>query len=95
MWGTTLFDQMACRILFKQMNYQGDMTPIGTRPTLEQPGNLGGLNWGSMSIDPVNHMAYMNDVRIPNVFWLVARDSYERVAKQYPQKVIDGHGPSP
>ncbi|MCL6723070.1 membrane-bound PQQ-dependent dehydrogenase, glucose/quinate/shikimate family [Klebsiella sp. T2.Ur] len=94
MWGTTIFDQMVCRILFKKLNYQGSMTPISTKPTLEQPGNLGGLNWGSMSIDPINHIAYMNDIRIPSVFWLVPRDKFDEVSKKYPVKVHDGHGPS-
>ncbi|WP_262242431.1 membrane-bound PQQ-dependent dehydrogenase, glucose/quinate/shikimate family [Serratia liquefaciens] len=94
MWGTTLFDQMVCRILFKKINYQGAMTPISTQPTLEQPGNIGGLNWGSMSVDPANHMVYMNDVRIPSVFWLVPRDKFAEVSKHYPVKVVDGHGPS-
>jgi quinate dehydrogenase (quinone) len=31
MWGATMFDQLMCRILFKQLRYDGDFTPIGLK----------------------------------------------------------------
>lgn len=94
MWGMTLLDQLACRIQFNQVNYQGDFTPIDFKPSIEQPGNVGGLNWGSVSLDPLNQIAYVNDIRIPVLFWLVPRDEYAAAAKKY-HADNTGHGPSP
>jgi quinate dehydrogenase (quinone) len=94
MWGTTMFDQLMCRILFKQLRYDGDFTPIGLTKALDQPGNIGGFNWGSTSYDPVNHLAYMNDIRIPNVFWLMQRDEFNVWSKSHKLEA-SGHGPSP
>lgn len=34
MWGMTLFDQLLCRIQFRQLRYEGDFTPPSTQPTL-------------------------------------------------------------
>ncbi|RKG34460.1 membrane-bound PQQ-dependent dehydrogenase, glucose/quinate/shikimate family [Acinetobacter guerrae] len=93
-WGVTLFDQLVCRIQFKKMSYEGDFTPVGFNKTLEQPGNLGGMNWGSVAYDAKNQIAYMNDIRIPSVFWLVKRDEFAKVSKKYPSDGT-GHGPSP
>jgi quinate dehydrogenase (quinone) len=94
MWGATMFDQLMCRILFKQLRYDGDFTPIGLTKALNQPGNIGGFNWGSSSYDPVNHLAYMNDIRIPNVFWLMQRDKFDVWSKTHKLEA-SGHGPSP
>ncbi|MCU4570230.1 membrane-bound PQQ-dependent dehydrogenase, glucose/quinate/shikimate family [Acinetobacter ursingii] len=93
-WGVTLFDQLVCRIQFKKMSYEGDFTPVGFNKTLEQPGNLGGMNWGSVAYDAKNQIAYINDIRIPSVFWLVKRDEFAQVNKKYPSDGT-GHGPSP
>lgn len=94
MWGATMLDQLWCRIRFHQLRYEGDFTPIGLTPTIEQPGNVGGFNWGSVSYDPVNHLAYVNDIRVPSLFWLAPREQYTEAAKRNP-RVSDGHGPSP
>ena len=94
MWGATMFDQLMCRIMFKQLRYEGDFTPIGLTKALDQPGNIGGFNWGSVSYDPVNHLAYMNDIRVPNIFWLMPRDEFNTWTKTH-QIEVSGHGPSP
>jgi quinate dehydrogenase (quinone) len=94
MWGATMFDQLMCRILFKQLRYDGDFTPIGLTKALDQPGNIGGFNWGSTSYDPVNHLAYMNDIRVPNVFWLMQREEFDVWSKSHKLEA-SGHGPSP
>lgn len=93
-WGVTLYDQLACRIQFKQLVYEGDFTPIGLQDTLQQPGNIGGLNWGSVAFDPKNQIAYVNDVRIPSIFKLLSREDYEIEMKKHGPDA-SGHGPSP
>lgn len=87
MWGATWFDQLSCRIKFKQMNYEGDFTPpmVG-KPTIFYPGFLGGMNWGSVSINENNGYLIVNDVRIPNVVELVPRAEADK------RKQSMGHG---
>lgn len=92
MWGTTMLDQLWCRIDYHRHRYDGDFTPIGLTRALEQPGNLGGMNWGSLSVDPVNNLAYMVDIRVPTEYWLVKRADFAASAKKYPPDP-NGHGP--
>lgn len=94
MWGLTMFDQLACRIAFKQLRYDGDFTPIGLDYVIEQPGNIGGLNWGSVSVDVPNNRVFVNDVRAPSKFALVPRDDYPAFAERV-HADDTGHGPSP
>lgn len=55
MWGISPIDQAVCRIQFRQANYQGIFTPPSAdKPWIEYPGNNGGSDWGSLSID-VHH----------------------------------------
>ncbi|WP_426443463.1 membrane-bound PQQ-dependent dehydrogenase, glucose/quinate/shikimate family [Bradyrhizobium genosp. P] len=93
MWGATMLDQLYCRISFLQHNYDGDFSPPGLKPTIQQPGNGGGMNWGSVSYDPANHLAFINDIRVPSEFWLIPRDEYVAWAKAHPSP-HDGHGPA-
>ncbi len=93
-WGMTMFDQLACRIAFRQSRYTGDFTPPGMDQTIEHPSNLGGLNWGSMSVDVANNRVFMNDVRVPMTVKLMTRPEFTAFAKtNHPDGT--GHGPSP
>ncbi|MFT4076084.1 MAG: membrane-bound PQQ-dependent dehydrogenase, glucose/quinate/shikimate family [Asticcacaulis sp.] len=64
MWGATPFDQMLCRIQFKQMRYDGAFTAPGEDLSLQWPGSLGGMNWGGVSIDKSTNYMYVNDMRL-------------------------------
>ncbi len=64
MWGATPFDQLLCRIAFKSMRYDGLYTAPGTDKSLSFPGSLGGMNWGSLSVDPNSQTIYANDMRL-------------------------------
>jgi quinoprotein glucose dehydrogenase len=52
MWGLTLFDQLACRILFRGYRYEGRYTPPSLEGSLVYPGNFGVFNWGGVALDP-------------------------------------------
>ncbi|MCK0127549.1 PQQ-binding-like beta-propeller repeat protein [Erythrobacter sp. F6033] len=54
MWGLTPIDQMVCRIEYRMMRYEGMFTPPTRGGTLLAPGNFGGFNWGSVSVDADN-----------------------------------------
>ncbi|WP_206612618.1 membrane-bound PQQ-dependent dehydrogenase, glucose/quinate/shikimate family [Paenirhodobacter populi] len=64
MWGATPFDQLICRIQFRQMRYDGLFTVPDTDLSLSFPGSLGGMNWGGISADPHSHVIFVNDMRL-------------------------------
>jgi len=43
MWGVSTFDQLYCRIMFKDSVYTGAFTPPGEKPYIEYPSLLGGV----------------------------------------------------
>jgi quinoprotein glucose dehydrogenase len=73
MWGATIFDQAACRILFHQMRYDGTFTPPSLQGTLVFPGNLGMFEWGGIAVDPIRQIAIANPIAIPFVSKLIPR----------------------
>jgi quinoprotein glucose dehydrogenase len=60
MWGVTPFDQIACRIQFKKLRYEGMFTPPSVQGSLVYPGNLGGFDWGGIAVDPERQIAFAN-----------------------------------
>ncbi|WP_277961293.1 glucose/quinate/shikimate family membrane-bound PQQ-dependent dehydrogenase [Pseudomonas sp. RIT-To-2] len=60
MWGVTPFDQMLCRIDFKQLRYDGAFTPPSLQGSLVYPGNFGVFDWGGVSVDPERQIMFVN-----------------------------------
>ncbi|TAJ73420.1 MAG: membrane-bound PQQ-dependent dehydrogenase, glucose/quinate/shikimate family [Phenylobacterium sp.] len=79
MWGATPLDQLACRIKFLSVRYEGDFTPPGSpeRPSLQYPGNAGGMNWGSGAYDARRGLLIVSDVRMPQTVSLAKSDKPE------------------
>jgi quinoprotein glucose dehydrogenase len=73
MWGATIFDQLACRIMFHRMRYEGTFTPPSLQGTLVFPGNLGMFEWGGVAVDPVRQIAIANPMTMPFVSKLIPR----------------------
>lgn len=73
MWGITPLDQLWCRLRFRQADYKGPFTPVTTRDTIMYPGTAGGINWGSVSIDPQRGLMVVNTLRFANFGRLVPR----------------------
>ena len=69
MWGATMFDQLACRIAFHRLRYDGPFTPPSTQGSLVFPGNFGVMDWGGIAIDPVRMIAFAH----PNYIAFVDR----------------------
>ncbi len=75
MWGATFYDQLWCRIEYRKLGYEGEFTPPTTeRATLQYPGNYGGFNWGSASIDESRDLLVVNDIRMPQIVQLVSHE---------------------
>ncbi|GAA5007677.1 membrane-bound PQQ-dependent dehydrogenase, glucose/quinate/shikimate family [Acinetobacter puyangensis] len=79
MWGVSTFDQLYCRIKFKDSIYQGPFTPPTEKPYIEWPSLLGGMNWGGITIDERTNVMYVNDMRMPLRMALVSQEE----AKKY------------
>ena len=73
MWGATMFDQLACRIGFHRLRYDGPFTPPSTQGTLVFPGDLGMFEWGGLAVDPVRQIAIANPIAMPFISRLMPR----------------------
>lgn len=80
MWGATMFDQLACRILFRRLRYEGRFTPPSTQGSLIYPGNFGVFNWGSIAVDPVRQVAFTTPTYLAFVSTLVPRTDERTLA---------------
>ncbi|EPK4788270.1 membrane-bound PQQ-dependent dehydrogenase, glucose/quinate/shikimate family [Klebsiella aerogenes] len=74
MWGVTPFDQLMCRIDFKESTYLGMYTPPSEKPYIEWPSLLGGMNWGGITIDERTGTLFVNDMRMPLRMSLVRKE---------------------
>lgn len=77
MWGATMFDQLACRIQFRSLRYDGAFTPPSTQGSLVFPGNFGVFDWGGIAVDPVRQVAFAIPDYMAFVDRLVPRDTPE------------------
>lgn len=71
MWGISLFDQLACRIEFHTLNYEGRYTPPSIEGSIVHPGNFGVFNWGSIAVDPVRQVMFGMPTYLPFTVRLV------------------------
>ncbi|MDS1141851.1 membrane-bound PQQ-dependent dehydrogenase, glucose/quinate/shikimate family [Pusillimonas sp. SM2304] len=82
MWGATMIDQMACRIRFQQLRYEGRYTPPSEQGTLVYPGNFGVFNWGGIAVDPQRQIAFTTPTYLAFVSRLVPRADDETLYVQ-------------
>ena len=74
MWGVTMFDQLACRIDFRKLKYEGRYTPPSLEGSLVYPGNFGTFNWGSIAVDPERQVMFGMPTYLAFTSRLVPRD---------------------
>jgi quinate dehydrogenase (quinone) len=82
MWGITPFDQLACRIAFRQLEYKGDFTPPSTKWYIPHPSPFGTMNWGGISIDKQHDYLIVNDMRIMMKSKLLPRETVANAIAQ-------------
>lgn len=90
MWGITPLDQLWCRIRFKQSRYQGTATLPGVQPSIAYPGFNGGVDWGSVSVDPERQLLFVNSNRVANYDRLLPRAEADARAKQFVAREVGG-----
>ncbi len=76
LWGATPFDQLVCRIQFRQAHYEGQFTPPQNKPTIVFPAFDGIIDWHGASIDPERKLLIANASYIPFVIQLMPRAPY-------------------
>jgi len=74
MWGVSPFDQLYCRIMFRQARYEGWNTPPGLTPSIQSPSTFGAINWGGVSIDPNHGVMVVNSNRFASYVKLLTRE---------------------
>lgn len=80
MWGMTPFDQLWCRIQFRQASYQGQFTPpTADKPFIEYPSYNGGMDWGSVAVDEQNGILVTNYNDMPNYDQLIPRAEADKM----------------
>jgi len=90
LWGFTAYDRGKCRAAFEALDYKGVFTPPSLRGSLEYPGLGGGVNWGSVSVDPVRRRMVVNLQAAPFTLKLVRRQDYHGEANG---SDLVGYGP--
>jgi len=74
MWGLSPFDQLACRIAFRAMRYEGRYTPPSLQGSIIYPGNFGTFNWGGVAIDPERQLVFAMPVYLAFTSTLIPRN---------------------
>jgi len=86
-YGFTFWDRGRCRELIESLDFRGTFTPPSLAPGLQYPGMVGGINWGSLSIDRERKLLVVNTQRVATLIRLVPREEYDAVvAQKGPQK---------
>lgn len=75
MWGLSPFDQLACRIKFHSLRYEGRYTPPSLQGSIVYPGNVGVFNWGGVAIDPERQVLFAMPVYMAFTSTLKPRDN--------------------
>lgn len=84
MWGITPLDQLWCRLQFRQARYDGEFTPPGLTKTIAYPGSAGGVNWGSVTVDPTRRLLVTNSLYMADIARLVPQAEAARIAPPKP-----------
>lgn len=75
-WGPKPEDAKWCRDKIAASRNEGIFTPPSLRGTVQAPGNVGGVNWGSAAYDPQHHVMIANTNRLIAWVKLIPRAEY-------------------
>ena len=77
-FGLFSWDRNRCREKLAALRNEGTFTPPSLRGTLVYPGHAGGVNWGSLAIDPKRRVAFFDATNLPMQVRLIPRADFER-----------------
>jgi membrane-bound PQQ-dependent dehydrogenase (glucose/quinate/shikimate family) len=79
MWGMTPLDQLWCRIRFRELRYDGPLTPPGLTESILYPSIGGGMNWGGVAVDPERGVMIVNSLYYASTAQLVSRQETDQL----------------
>lgn len=94
-FGFTFWDRKVCREALARYRYDGMFTPPTVQGSIQYPQNPGGMNWGSLAIDPERKLLVTNLMRMANGIQLVPRAEYDAMpdkASHWPFQLQPMHG---
>ncbi len=98
-WGPTQNDTDWCRNKLAASRNEGIFTPPSLAGTVQAPGNVGGVNWGSAAYESQNHLMIVNTNRLVAWVKLIPRAEYaEETHKNQDNRIYGEFGdqePSP
>ena len=74
LFGVTPIDQISCRLRFKELRYEGPMTPPSVKGTLLYPGPAGGMNWSSVAVDEERQLMVVQNTHLPWIVSMIPRE---------------------
>lgn len=74
-WGLTFYDRAKCRSTIAALRSDGIFTPPSLQGTIQSPGYLGGINWGSAAFDRERQVLVTAVNHVPMITRLIPRDS--------------------
>jgi quinoprotein glucose dehydrogenase len=80
-WGITPDEKAACKDRIENLRSEGLFTPPSIRGSVQFPGNVGGVNWGSSAYDPSRHLLVVPTNRLAAMVRLIPREKYDEERK--------------
>jgi len=80
-FGFTPWEKAACRERIESARSEGIFTPPSTQGTIQYPGMVGGMNWGSLSVDAGRRLLVVNTQRIATYIRMVPRADYDAMVE--------------
>jgi quinoprotein glucose dehydrogenase len=77
-FGVTAWDRGRCREKLASLRNEGVFTPPSLKGSVHYPSQAGGVNWGSVGIDPRRRVAYFNASNLAFSVRLIPRADFER-----------------
>ena len=76
-WGRTPEEKQACADKIRGARSEGIFTPPSLKGSIQFPGSVGGVNWGSSAYDEQRHLLVMNTNRLAFYVRLIPREKYD------------------
>ena len=91
-FGFTFYDRGKCREAIESARSEGIYTPPSIQGTVHYPGMMGGVNWGSVAIDPSRRVLIVNATRAATYVRMIPRDQVtpEQESAKYGYEPAEG-----
>jgi quinoprotein glucose dehydrogenase len=78
-WGPTPWHRSECREKIASLRSEGIFTPPSLQGTVQFPGYVGGVNWGSLSIDGDRNILVVNSSQVAGLIRLIPRPEWNEM----------------